>query len=103
MIGVLTWIRLIPPILLLVQNKPEDLGLRPDGASQVGRCKTMFADYYYHMDLRCCAQQCKAQLLVNVSAHGSSTDGCGRKRARPARDDAQGHSTAGPECRLMAR
>ena len=32
-LGVLTWVLLIPPILLLVQNKPEDLGLRPDGAS----------------------------------------------------------------------
>jgi MFS family permease len=30
-LGVLTWLLLLPPILLLVQNKPEDLGLRPDG------------------------------------------------------------------------
>jgi len=29
--GVLTWLLLVPPILLLVYNKPEDLGLRPDG------------------------------------------------------------------------
>jgi MFS family permease len=33
-LGILTWILLIPPILLLVQNKPEDLGLRPDGAGR---------------------------------------------------------------------
>jgi MFS family permease len=36
-LGVLTWLLLIPPILLLVQNKPEDLGLRPDGPSRLGR------------------------------------------------------------------
>ena len=30
-LGVLTWLLLVPPILLLVQNKPEDLGLQPDG------------------------------------------------------------------------
>lgn len=30
-LGVLTWLLLIPPILLLVQNKPEDMGLQPDG------------------------------------------------------------------------
>jgi MFS family permease len=35
-LGVLTWMLLIPPILLLAQNKPEDLGLRPDGASRLG-------------------------------------------------------------------
>jgi cyanate permease len=33
-LGILTWTLLIPPILLLVQNKPEDLGLKPDGASR---------------------------------------------------------------------
>ena len=36
-LGVLTWMLLIPPILLFVQNKPEDLGLRPDGASRLGQ------------------------------------------------------------------
>jgi MFS family permease len=35
-LGVLTWLLLIPPILLLVQNKPEDLGLQPDGAIRRG-------------------------------------------------------------------
>lgn len=30
-LGIFTWLLLIPPILLLVQNKPEDLGLQPDG------------------------------------------------------------------------
>jgi MFS family permease len=31
-LGVATWIILIPPVLLLVWNKPEDLGMAPDGA-----------------------------------------------------------------------
>ena len=35
-LGVLTWLLLVPPILLLVQNKPEDLGLRPDGPDRRG-------------------------------------------------------------------
>jgi MFS family permease len=35
-LGVLTWVLLIPPILLLAQNKPEDLGLRPDGSASHG-------------------------------------------------------------------
>jgi MFS family permease len=30
-LGIVTWLLLLPPILLLVQNKPEDLGLEPDG------------------------------------------------------------------------
>jgi MFS family permease len=32
-LGVLTWIILIPPVLFLVWNKPEDLGMAPDGIS----------------------------------------------------------------------
>jgi MFS family permease len=35
-LGVLTWLLLIPPILLLIQNKPEDLGLEPDGRGRRG-------------------------------------------------------------------
>jgi MFS family permease len=35
-LGVLTWMLLIPPILLLIQNKPEDLGLEPDGRGRRG-------------------------------------------------------------------
>jgi MFS family permease len=35
-LGVLTWALLIPPILLLAQNKPEDLGLQPDGPISSG-------------------------------------------------------------------
>jgi len=31
-LGVITWLLLLPTVLLLVQNKPEDLGLQPDGA-----------------------------------------------------------------------
>jgi len=30
-LGVVTWLILLPPVLLLVHDKPEDLGLRPDG------------------------------------------------------------------------
>jgi MFS family permease len=32
LLGVMTWLILIPPILLLIWNKPEDRGLAPDGA-----------------------------------------------------------------------
>ncbi len=32
-LGVTTWVILIPPIIFLVWNKPEDRGLAPDGAS----------------------------------------------------------------------
>ncbi len=31
-LGVITWLVLIPMVLLLVQDKPEDLGLQPDAA-----------------------------------------------------------------------
>lgn len=30
-LGLLTWLLLLPPVLLLVVDKPEDKGLRPDG------------------------------------------------------------------------
>jgi MFS family permease len=30
-LGLMTWVLLVPLILLLIQNKPEDLGLVPDG------------------------------------------------------------------------
>ncbi|MEZ5660179.1 MAG: MFS transporter [Burkholderiaceae bacterium] len=30
-LGLMTWILLLPPLLLLVINRPEDVGLRPDG------------------------------------------------------------------------
>jgi MFS family permease len=30
-LGIITWLLLLPPIILLVQDKPEDLGLEPDG------------------------------------------------------------------------
>jgi MFS family permease len=30
-LGLVTWALLLPPILLLIQNRPEDLGLVPDG------------------------------------------------------------------------
>jgi len=32
-LGILTWVLLVPMIAVLVQNKPEDIGLTPDGAS----------------------------------------------------------------------
>jgi MFS family permease len=34
-LGVITWLLLLPAVLLLVQNKPEDLGLQPDGGRPV--------------------------------------------------------------------
>ncbi len=33
-LGLITWLLLVPVVVLLVQNKPEDLGLKPDGASR---------------------------------------------------------------------
>ncbi|MEZ5650889.1 MAG: MFS transporter [Burkholderiaceae bacterium] len=30
-LGLMTWVLLLPPVLLLVVNRPEDVGLRPDG------------------------------------------------------------------------
>lgn len=30
-LGLLTWVILLPPVVLLIHNKPEPLGLRPDG------------------------------------------------------------------------
>ena len=36
-LGVLTWVLLLPPVLLLVFNKPEDIGLRPDGEADEAR------------------------------------------------------------------
>lgn len=30
-LGLITWLLLLPPVLLLVHDKPEDKGLRPDG------------------------------------------------------------------------
>ena len=31
MLGLLTWLLMLPPVLLLIHDKPEPLGLRPDG------------------------------------------------------------------------
>ncbi len=31
-LGLITWVTMLPPLLLLVFDKPEDVGLRPDGA-----------------------------------------------------------------------
>ncbi|MCG8355908.1 MAG: MFS transporter, partial [Kiloniellales bacterium] len=33
-LGATTWLLMLPPVLLLVHNRPEDLGLRPDGAPE---------------------------------------------------------------------
>lgn len=33
-LAVLTWVLLLPAFVLLVQNRPEDLGLEPDGAAR---------------------------------------------------------------------
>jgi MFS family permease len=32
-LGISTWVLLLPPVLLFVVSKPEDVGLRPDGVS----------------------------------------------------------------------
>jgi MFS family permease len=36
-LGLLTWVLLVPMIAILVQNKPEDIGLAPDGEPLVDR------------------------------------------------------------------
>jgi cyanate permease len=36
-LGVTTWVLLIPAIVLLIENKPEDLGLAPDGEEPAER------------------------------------------------------------------
>ncbi|MFT7576068.1 MAG: MFS family permease [Alphaproteobacteria bacterium] len=33
-LGIMTWILMLPPLLLLAIDKPEDVGLRPDGEKQ---------------------------------------------------------------------
>ena len=35
-LGLMSWVLLLPLILLLIQNKPEDLGLTPDGQAEAG-------------------------------------------------------------------
>jgi MFS family permease len=39
-LGLITWALVLPPIALLIQNKPEDLGLAPDGAAADPRTAT---------------------------------------------------------------
>jgi MFS family permease len=39
-LGILTWILLVPMIAVLVQNKPEDIGLVPDGDTAPGAQST---------------------------------------------------------------
>ena len=34
LLGLMTWLIMLPPLLLLVYNKPEDCGLHPDGDAQ---------------------------------------------------------------------
>jgi MFS family permease len=36
-LGLMTWLLLLPPLLLLVQDKPEDMGLEPDGTAAEAR------------------------------------------------------------------
>ncbi len=36
-LGILTWVLLVPMIAVLVQNKPEDIGLVPDGEAAPGK------------------------------------------------------------------
>lgn len=40
-LGIVTWALLVPMIAVLVQNKPEDIGLRPDGESAHQRRATL--------------------------------------------------------------
>ena len=35
-VGVLVWLALLPAVLLLVRSRPEEIGLRPDGAGRRG-------------------------------------------------------------------
>ena len=35
-LGILTWVMMLPPLLLLAIDKPEDVGLRPDNDGQPG-------------------------------------------------------------------
>jgi predicted MFS family arabinose efflux permease len=35
-LGVLTWVLIIPPVILVMKTRPEDVGLLPDGVSPVG-------------------------------------------------------------------
>ena len=35
-LGILTWALLVPMLAILVQNRPEDIGLRPDGRQAAG-------------------------------------------------------------------
>lgn len=35
-LGLITWLMMLPLIIVFVHNKPEDLGLRPDGATLAG-------------------------------------------------------------------
>ena len=39
-LGVMTWVLYLPLVYFLVQNKPEDIGLRPDGAKASGTQKS---------------------------------------------------------------
>ena len=43
-LGILTWTLLVPMIAILVQNKPEDLGLAPDGAPAADAASRHAAD-----------------------------------------------------------
>jgi MFS family permease len=43
-LGVITWITMLPPLLLLAVDKPEEVGLRPDGAKLDPTTDTASAD-----------------------------------------------------------
>jgi MFS family permease len=61
-LGVLTWVILLPPVLLLVHDKPEDKGLCPDGeaASAAGQA----APAIDGLDLRAALRTSTFYLLV---------------------------------------
>ncbi len=39
-LGVLTWILMLPPLIFLAVDKPEDVGLRPDGEKRLDEAST---------------------------------------------------------------
>ena len=51
-LGVATWVMLVPMIAVLIQNRPEDIGLAPDGASAADRAgDERTADHAADMDV----------------------------------------------------
>ena len=43
-LGIITWVLLVPMVATLIQNRPEDIGLRPDGESAPGPIENRHRD-----------------------------------------------------------